>query len=265
MIRVLEKKIIFPGSFIKNTLDEIQMKGIGDEIINLTTNSLQRISMAYGSNLEASEFDNLLHIIFCYGNAGSLVDSSFEFEFFKNLGFNTWIPEYIGYGLSSGIANEKGCVETIYTVYDYLINVKKINPKNIIVSGHSLGAAVALHLASTQQIGGLILFSPFTSILQMAQTISLFRLLPINFIIETRFDNLSKIGKVDSPFLIAHGTFDEVIPYSMGRKLFEKSESTEKCFVSIEGAGHNDLFSFGSPLLISEILKFGHKVKNHSQ
>lgn len=54
------------------------------------------------------------------------------------------------------------------------------------------------------------------------------------------FDNESKIHRIRSPLLIVHGTDDDVIPFSMGRQLFEAAPEP-KYFAPIDGAGHNDL------------------------
>ena len=54
------------------------------------------------------------------------------------------------------------------------------------------------------------------------------------------FNNSGKIHELIAPLLIIHGTRDEIIPFRMGRELFDQAP-TPKEFVSIEGAGHNDI------------------------
>ena len=41
------------------------------------------------------------------------------------------------------------------------------------------------------------------------------------------------------PVLYIHGTADDVVPFAMGRALFEQS-SGRKTFLPVEGAGHED-------------------------
>ena len=56
------------------------------------------------------------------------------------------------------------------------------------------------------------------------------------------FDNVSKITRLEAPLLIVHGTFDQVIPIAMGRKVYEAAPG-DKTFRIFEGVGHNNLSS----------------------
>jgi hypothetical protein len=54
-----------------------------------------------------------------------------------------------------------------------------------------------------------------------------------------RFDSLSKIPYYHGPLLQSHGDADRVIPFELGRKLFEAANEPKQ-FIPIAGAGHND-------------------------
>jgi fermentation-respiration switch protein FrsA (DUF1100 family) len=54
------------------------------------------------------------------------------------------------------------------------------------------------------------------------------------------FENLSRIEQMRSPLLIIHGTHDDVIPFSMGRQLYDKAPYPKQ-FISLENSGHNDI------------------------
>ena len=109
-------------------------------------------------------------MIFFYGNAMCLNYASEQLEELRRLGLNVLIPEYVGYGMSSGSASEKGCQATALAAYDYLVADPKGRPSNKIISGGwSLGGAVAIDLASQKQVGGLIAFSSFTSAVEMGR------------------------------------------------------------------------------------------------
>jgi fermentation-respiration switch protein FrsA (DUF1100 family) len=47
------------------------------------------------------------------------------------------------------------------------------------------------------------------------------------------------VSRLQLPVLYLHGTDDEVVPFSMGRRLFSES-SGAKSFVAIEGGRHGD-------------------------
>ncbi|MBI5200108.1 MAG: alpha/beta hydrolase, partial [Elusimicrobia bacterium] len=104
--------------------------------------------------------------------------------------------------------------------------------------GESLGCGVAVELALRHPPEALILESPFTSTVDMAKLV--FPFLPAGLLVRDRFDNLSKIGDVRSRLLVMHSPDDEVVPFSMGRALFEAAPEP-KDFVKLRGS-HNDGF-----------------------
>jgi hypothetical protein len=69
--------------------------------------------------------------------------------------------DYRGYGKSEGSPDETGVYRDADAAYDYLIRERHVQPKNIVVFGHSLGGAVAIDLAARRECGGLIVQSSF--------------------------------------------------------------------------------------------------------
>jgi fermentation-respiration switch protein FrsA (DUF1100 family) len=98
---------------------------------------------------------------------------------------------------------------------------------------------VAVEIALKRSSKALILESAFTSTKDMAKTMFPFGLLAP--VLPPNYNNLKKIARIDVPKLIIHGTGDHIVPYSMGRKLFDASKAP-KYFFPIEGAGHNDTY-----------------------
>mgnify|MGYP001618192792 FL=1 len=112
--------------------------------------------------------------------------------------------------------------------------------ERVVYFGRSLGAAVAVELAMAERPAGLILETPFCSIQTMAS-----RTLPgSGFLMKTRFDSLSKIGRIHAPLLLLHGDADEVVPHAEGRRLFEAAREP-KAFYTIPRARHNDTYIVG--------------------
>jgi len=55
--------------------------------------------------------------------------------------------------------------------------------------------------------------------------------------------------------LIIHGDDDNIVPFSMGKKLF--AQATEpKLFLPIHGAGHNDTYVVGGQNYFDAIVNF---------
>lgn len=181
-------------------------------------------------------------LLYLHGNASNLGDLVGKALIFHNLGLNTLLIDYRGYGMSDGpFPNETRLYEDVEAAGDYLTIVRQIPPDKIFVYGHSLGGAIAIHWASQQpNLGGVIIESSFTSIPEMLSHLFPVPLFPPNLILTQKFDSLSKISQIQAPILIMHGTQDSVIPVTMSKQLFQQATGV-KCLVLFPGAGHNNI------------------------
>ena len=62
--------------------------------------------------------------------------------------------------------------------------------------------------------------------------------------LRTKMDSASKIGQVDSPKLFIHSRADEVVPYELGKQLYEKANGPKQ-FYEVAGAHHNSTYIVG--------------------
>ncbi len=62
----------------------------------------------------------------------------------------------------------------------------------------------------------------------------------LKFIAGKSYNSIEKINKLSSEILIIHGDKDEIIPYEMGKELFDTYKGTKQ-MVTIKNGGHNDL------------------------
>lgn len=184
-------------------------------------------------------------ILWSHGNAETLGTVQFILEDLHQRGYGALSYDYPGYGLTVGKPTEEGCYDAIIAAYQFLIETQQHHPKEIILLGHSVGSGPTCWLASKFEHAAVILISPFTSTFRV---MTRFGILPFD-----RFPNLKRITKFDSPLLIIHGSRDRVIPHRHGKTLFDRSQSEEKTFLSIDDAGHNDLFSISSKEIFSAI------------
>jgi len=173
-------------------------------------------------------------VLFCHGNGGNISDRLGKLRFLHELGLSVIIFDYRGYGRSSGRPSEYGLYIDSEAVYDYLVKRKKIDGKNIILYGESLGGAVAVNMAEKFDTAGVIVESSFTSVTDMAKIV--FPWLP-GGLIWTRFDSVNKIANVKCPVLIFHSPEDEMIPFWMGERLYNAAKARKK-LVRIYGT-HN--------------------------
>lgn len=177
-------------------------------------------------------------ILFCHGNAGNISQRIDSFEIFNELGFNTFIFDYRGYGKSEGKPSEKGTYYDAEGAWDYLVREKKFKPEEIIVFGRSLGGGIASYLAKKYQPRALIIESSFTSILDMAR--AFFPRLPIKLLLRFKYNTMERLRDIHCPVLIIHSQDDTTIPFVCGRVLYETANPPKK-FLRIKG---NHLYGY---------------------
>jgi pimeloyl-ACP methyl ester carboxylesterase len=254
----LQVRLIFPGASTQGqSFAEVRPRP-GTELVNLTTKRGERVVALYGPALgtDGRPDPQAAHrptLIYFYGNAMCLNDTADQLEKFRRLGLNVIIPDYVGYGMSGGSPSEKGCQATADAVYDFLVTTQGARPERIISAGWSLGGAVAIDLASRRQVGGLIAFSSFTSMVEMSHRILPF--VPARLLLRHRFDSLKKIQHITCPILIGHGRLDGVVPFDMGQELAAKDKGPVTT-LWVDQAEHNDFFDAGGKRLEEAIAKF---------
>jgi uncharacterized protein len=153
----------------------------------------------------------------------------------QELGVAVLIPDYPGYGRSTGRPTEAGCYAAADAAYDWLLQTMRVPPERILLYGGSLGGAVAIDLASRRPHRALVVVSPFTSFRDMAHKTCPW--LPRAWV-SNRFDNLAKIGKCRRPFFLAHGTADRMVPFAQSERLFAAANEP-KHFFAMTGYDHH--------------------------
>ncbi|MGB2870035.1 MAG: alpha/beta hydrolase [Bacteroidota bacterium] len=192
-----------------------------------------------------------------HGNAGNV---SHRLDFLRHLqraGFNVLMYDYRGYGRSEGTPSELGIYRDGKAAYEYAIRLPEVDPTRMILWGTSLGGAVAVDVATHCPAAGLILESTFTSAQDVAK--SAYPFLPFRFLLRTKLNSIDRIRTLTPPILFLHGSKDRIIPFGLGRKLFE-SANEPKEFYSIEGADHNDTYSVGGTGYFEKVREFAFRV-----
>ena len=157
-------------------------------------------------------------ILFFHGNAGSLENRIHKLNHFRDMNVNFLIIAWRGFSGNKGKPSEKGLYEDGKSAINWLVN-KGVKHENIILYGESLGTGVATHLAQNKKFAGIILETPFTSMIDAAK--NFYPYIPVGLLLKDKFDNKSKIINVNSPILIMHGEADQIVPFFMGKKMYE--------------------------------------------
>ena len=191
-------------------------------------------------------------LLWFHGNAGNIADRYDMMRMLVQVPARIFIIDYRGYGKSDGSPSESGLYKDAQAAWDYLVTTRNINPDRIIIFGESLGGAIAIELATHVASAGLIVQSSFTSIADMAATV-----IPgfPSFLLRTKMNSLERIPRVRCAKLFIHSPADEVVPYRLGRRLFEAA-SEPKQFYEVAGAGHNETYIAGGQAYINAIREF---------
>jgi len=192
-------------------------------------------------------------ILYFHGNAGNISHRLEVIEIFNRLNLNVFIFDYRGYGRSEGKPSETGLYKDSEAAYDYLIQRKDVSKDRIIAFGKSIGANVAIDLASKKNVALLIVYSGFTCAYDMGKRI--FPFLPLfKWIVKVKFDAENKIRDIKIPKLIIHSIDDEIVPFELGKKLFEAAAVPKEIY-SLRG-GHNEAILMAREEFSSKIGSF---------
>jgi uncharacterized protein len=97
--------------------------------------------------------------------------------------------------------------------------------------------------------------SSFTTALEMAKRNWWTAIVPVNVLMNQRFESISKVSQLQMPVLYLHGTADTLIPFEMSQRLFEKTRSPKQLKL-FPGAGHNDLPEVGGAVYNQSVKDF---------
>lgn len=177
-------------------------------------------------------------LLFLHGNGGNISHRLESIRIFHELGLSVFIIDYEGYGKSTGKPSEKATYHDAMTAWRYLVNERSIPQNEIVLFGRSLGGAVAVWLATQQPVAAVILESTFTSVVDMGK--HYYPYLPVKLLARYRYSSGKRIREINCPLLVIHSPDDEIVPYYLGKKLFELA-GEPKTFLAIRG-GHNEGF-----------------------
>jgi uncharacterized protein len=118
-------------------------------------------------------------------------------------------------------------------IRDWVAETYPDNP--VIVFGQSLGTGPAVHIAAHREVAGVILISPFTSLLALAQ--EKIPWIPAHLLLASPFRSDLDATRIKARVLIFHGDRDTLIPIEHGRALAALMRAPVT-FEVVSGAGH---------------------------
>ena len=182
-------------------------------------------------------------VLFLHGNAGNISHRGESVRIFHDLGLSVLIFDYRGYGLSEGRPTESGLYLDADAAWEFLVDERGVEARDIVIFGRSLGGVVASRLASVVEPGGVIVESAFTSARDVARAV--FPLLARITVLRYEFPAARYPGRANAPVLVLHSRDDEIMPFELGARLYEAA-SEPKSFFEMRG-DHNTGFLLSQP------------------
>jgi alpha-beta hydrolase superfamily lysophospholipase len=185
-----------------------------------------------------TDFNRKGIVLYFHGNRRNIERyASFTPAFTKH-GYDVWMPDYPGFGKSTGKRTEQAMYSD--ASFLYAMALKEVPAENIIIYGKSVGTGVASFLASTKESKALVLETPYYSIKELVRYYM--PIYPVDLLLKYKFPIHQYLKNVDEPVFLFHGTKDEVIPYKQAIQL--KQENQKAKLILIENGKHNNLPNF---------------------
>lgn len=164
-------------------------------------------------------------------------------------GFTLIAVNYRGYGRSTGTPSQEALLEDALAVYDQAVAATG-GPG--VVMGRSLGAGMAARVAANRPVAGVVLVTPYDSLLNVAK--EHYPFMPVTWLLKEPYDAVPDAMRATAPMIAFTANLDSVISPERGRALFDAWKGTDKTFVRVPSAGHNDITQFTT--YKQEVLRF---------
>ncbi len=187
------------------------------------------------------------------GNAGNRAYRAPLAAALQQQGLQVLLFDYRGYGGNEGKPTEAGLRADARAARSYLVARGDVDASRLIYFGESLGTALAIALAAEYPPAGVILRSPFPSLVEVGRTHYPF--LPVRLLLQDRFAAIDDIQRVTCPVLVLAGDRDRIIPLPQSRRLYEAATSTKELVV-VAGADHNDHDLLAGDEMLAAIRRF---------
>lgn len=180
-------------------------------------------------------------ILYFHGNGGALRYRAERFRRLIRDGVGLVALEYRGYGGTGGTPTEAGLIADAEAAYAFA--AAHYPTQQLVMWGESLGSGIAVTLATEKPVSRVILEAPFTSAAALGAT--RYWYLPVSLLMKDQYRSDERIGKITAPVLILHGVHDDVVPFTMGERLFTLTKAPKHLVRFLDG-GHEDLDKHGA-------------------
>lgn len=241
----------------KPSLEDAKSKGFdAEEVVYRAADGTE----LYGWFIPPQEGKKI--VVYFHGNSYNIGAFYQKLQPFADEGYGVFIGEYRGFGGIKGKLSEKNLAQDALAAVKYLLSLG-YRPSDMILYGMSMGSytatATAAEYGSREPFAGLILEVPFDSILNVVRQ-RIWPVVPFEWIVKDKFDNISNINKVNTRVLIMGGSKDKTVPHERALALFQAAKEPKKVMI-YTGADHSDLYRYGNWTAILAWIKDNEKAQ----
>ena len=135
-------------------------------------------------------------IVYFHGNAGTLENRIHKLNYFKDMDVNFLIIAWRGFSGNKGKPTENGLYIDGMSAVDWIIE-QGVKEEDIILYGESLGTGIATEIAQNKNFAGVILETPFTSMINAAK--EFYPYIPVNLLLKDKYENIKKFKNEKIP------------------------------------------------------------------
>jgi len=239
---IFQRKLLYYPNFNS----DIKGDGLSHSFENINIKTKDNINLKGWFHLKDLKKKTIL---FFHGNAGTLDNRIYKLNFLGNLDVNFLIIAWRGYSGSSGKPSEFGLYQDAKSALNWL-NSKGITEDKIILYGESLGTSVAIEVGQNKDFAGVILETPFTSMVDVGKT--KYPFFPVSLLLKDKYESDKKIKNIKSPILIMHGEADKIVPFWMGEKIYQLANEPKYSYFT----KYDDHMMEYNEKLLNELKKF---------
>ena len=139
-------------------------------------------------------------------------------------GYQLFLMEYRGFGGSEGNASHETVAADAHRAFLYLVGREDVKDKPLLILGQSYGGQLAINVAARypEEVDALVTEGAFTSFRNIAVYSTPWIGKPFTWaFFRNPYSSVKCIQKAAMPKLIIHSQEDDVVPFFMGKELFE--------------------------------------------
>lgn len=195
----------------------------------------------YGVFIRSNGTHGTITVLYCHGNKDNIQYYWDRAELIYKMGFNVFIFDYQGFGMSEGSSSEGGLYSDGEAALSYIRSRQDVGATSIVFYGFSLGNVVSINLAAkTFTPKAIVAEAPFASSSTLVQSGTLIDM-PSSYVMKGEYNNAEKIKSVHAPLLIIHGESDTFIDLEKNSAVIFSNANQPKQFIRVPSAGHSDI------------------------